>query len=404
MSRPRDLAVAPAPQQPPPAAPPAIPDTWKPAAHAWQLPRRAATPHGGTDAQGPPCHDFSSNTNAAGPLPTVARCVDGALRTRYPDPHYHALRRHLAAWHGVAPARVVVAGSASEFIHRFTVLAARWGGVRHAVVPQPGYGDYAAAAMGAGLDVRSQPAAGRHALWWITEPGTPTGRPGGTGLGEAITRAHAAGACIVLDLAYQPLRRDAGAALAEAAWAAAPAWQLWSPNKACGLPGVRGAYAIAPAGAEDVAEALAVHAPSWVLGADGAAMLGAFATPAAQAELAGQREQLHGWRDTLASLLRAAGWQVLEADSVTPFFVARPPQPLDLDALRAAGIKLRDTASMGLPGWLRLSAQPPPAIEALRQALQAAPPRRTGAPADTGAPLPVGPGAIGSPSRPGDRA
>ena len=41
-----------------------------------------------------------------------------------------------------------------------------------------------------------------------------------------------------------------------------------------------------------------------------------------------------------------------------------------LGRLRAAGIKLRDTASFGLPGYARLSAQPPVAQDALRHGLQ----------------------------------
>ena len=52
---------------------------------------------------------------------------------------------------------------------------------------------------------------------------------------------------------------------------------------------------------------------------------------------------------------------------------ARPPASADLPALlgylRSQGIKLRDATSLGLPGYVRLSAQPPAAQEALRAAL-----------------------------------
>jgi histidinol-phosphate aminotransferase len=340
------------------------------AAATWQAPAIAGVTHGGPDALGEARHDFSSNTNAAGPLPSVQAAVADAARTRYPDPHYRALREHLGDWHGVAADRIVVAGSASEFIHRFTRAAARWGGVQRVAVPWPGYGDYAAAAAAAGLDVLAGAWPGRHAsagLCWITEPASPTGQALGDALDAVL--ASAAPACTVLDLAYQPLRLDAG----KLPPGAAQAWQLWSPNKACGLPGVRAAYAVAPAGAEDLARALAALAPSWVTGAEGVALLTAFAGAAAQAELAQQREVLSSWRAALAGMLRAAHWEVRDAASVTPFFVARPPCALDPGALRAQGIKLRDTTSMGLPGWLRLSAQPPAAIQALRAALARAP-------------------------------
>lgn len=341
------------------------------AAPAWQVPAVADVTHGGPDALGEARHDFSSNANAAGPLPSVHKAVADAPRTRYPDPHYRALREHLAAWHGVSAERIVVAGSASEFIRRFT-HAARWGGVQRVAVPRPGYGDYAAAAAAAGLDVLAGAWPGQHApagLCWITEPASPTGQALGGTLDAVL--AGAAPAFVVLDLAYQPLRLDAG----KLPPGAAQAWQLWSPNKACGLPGVRAAYAVAPAGAEDLARALAALAPSWVTGAEGVALLTAFAGAAAQAELAQQREVLRGWRAALAGMLRAARWEVRDAASVTPFFVARPPCALDPGALREQGIKLRDTGSMGLPGWLRLSAQPPAAIQALRAALAQAPGR-----------------------------
>lgn len=59
-------------------------------------------------------------------------------------------------------------------------------------------------------------------------------------------------------------------------------WQMWTPNKALGMTGVRAAYAIAP---EHVTEqeltALRLLAPSWVVGAHGVAMLQAWTQPGA---------------------------------------------------------------------------------------------------------------------------
>jgi len=336
----------------------------------WSLPVLAPLAHGGPDGAALARFDFSTNASAAGPLPTVAAAVAAADRTRYPDPAYRAVREHLAAWHDASPERIVIAGSASEFIHRFTQLAARSRRVRRAVVPCPGYGEYAAAAQAAGIEVVEHGAERPRApaaddLWWITEPSSPCGATPGDGLATSIEQAQAAEALLALDLAYQPLRLDARALPA----LAARAWRLWSPNKSCGLPGVRAAYAIAPAGAEPVVRALQSGAPSWVAGVEGVAMLRAFASDAAQAELAAQRKLLHAWRDRLAAGLRAAGWQARAATSVTPFFVARPPPGFCAAALRRDGVQLRDTASMGLPGWMRLAAQPPQAIDALLGAL-----------------------------------
>ena len=74
-------------------------------------------------------------------------------------------------------------------------------------------------------------------------------------------------------------------------------------------------------------------------------------------------------------MLGTLGWTCLPSD--TNFFCAQPAwEPCDscagaakLGRLRAAGIKLRDTTSFGLPGHVRLSVQPPVAQDALRVAL-----------------------------------
>jgi len=67
-------------------------------------------------------------------------------------------------------------------------------------------------------------------------------------------------------------------------------------------------------------------------------------------------------------MLQALGWTCLPSDA--NFFCARPGQALDLNRSRAAGIKLRDAASFGLSGHVRISVQPPAAQDALKMAWQ----------------------------------
>jgi histidinol-phosphate aminotransferase len=330
--------------------------------------------HGGTDAQGVPPHDFSSNANAAGPLPSVAHAVASANRRHYPDPQYTALRRHLAAWHGCTPECIAPAASASEFIHRFSRVARQVSGVQQVQRPLPGYGDYADAARCAGLGLAEAEAGdgtpGGRTLRWITEPMSPSGAAhDATTLGRQIEAACDAGDVTVLDLAYHPLRFDDAALPAQAG----AAWQLWSPNKASGLTGVRAAYAIAPPGAEAWVQALDADAPSWPIGADGVALLQGFASAGAQQELAGCRASLRLWREQLAALLLRCGWQLHDGISVTPFFCARPPVAIDAAGLRAHGVKLRDATGLGLAGWWRLSAQPPRSLQALSDVLGRSP-------------------------------
>jgi histidinol-phosphate aminotransferase len=96
-------------------------------------------------------------------------------------------------------------------------------------------------------------------------------------------------------------------------------------------------------------------------------MLSAWVQPETQAWLAQSREQLRGWKTQQLALLRSLGWVCLPSDS--NYLCVQAPGPLNVAVLRAQGIKLRDTTSMGLPGHWRLSVQPPAAQAALAQAL-----------------------------------
>lgn len=315
--------------------------------------------HGGPDAAGIPLFDFSTNSNACGPCPEALHAVQAADATRYPDPSYKALREALGAFHGVAPGRIVLAGSASEFIHRITALAMRRG-ARCVAVPVHGYGDYAQAARAWGLAVQHAPQAGA-ALQWACVPSSPLGQDD-----AALTGWLQAGVPLntlcVLDCAYHPLRLEGPAPGPLDA-----VWQLWTPNKALGLTGVRAAYAIAPRGSEDDAAQLDAMAASWVVGAHGEAMLLAWTQGPVQQWLENNRALLRRWKARQLVLLQSQGWTC--QPSGANFFCAQPPHALDLAALRAAGIKLRDATSFGLLGWYRLGVLAPQAQDALLAAV-----------------------------------
>ncbi|RLJ40409.1 aminotransferase class I/II-fold pyridoxal phosphate-dependent enzyme [Acidovorax sp. 106] len=404
-----------------------------PGDHAADAPHRLVGVHGGPDALGVPAHDFSTNSNACGPCPAVLAALQQADATRYPDPAYTALRAALAALHGVAPGRIVVAGSASEFIHRITTWA-QLQGAAQVLLPPHSYGDYAQAAQAHRLAVRRRGAGGADGadgvygvhvasttLQWACEPASPLGT-----VDAALAAWHAAplpGGVRVLDCAYHPLRLEpAGPAPA----LPASAWQLWSPNKALGLTGVRAAYAVAPAGAEGMVLALQGLAASWPVGAHGVALLHAWATPAVQQWVAACLPTLRQWKARQQALCTALGWAVLPG-SLANYFVATLPGPSvstaetvfgdDLPAphppvraapveararsgaahlcgpgvahpatsalqaaLRQHGIKLRDCTSFGLPGAVRLGVLPPASQDALQaawHAVQADPTLRT---------------------------
>ena len=327
------------------------------------MPGAASRTHGGPDAHGRARWDFSTNANAAGPCPTALAALCGADAAHYPDPGYRALRQRLAEWHGVASGRIVVAASASEFIQRLTAVGARLA-PGPVAVPAHAYGDYAAAARAWGRPIAeaSDPAA---TLRWSCDPSSPLGQDAPP---PAAPTPDAPGTA-VLDAVYAPLRLEGASAWDETA--RGRVFELHSPNKALGLTGVRGAYAIAPAADGPVAawlEALDAAAPSWPLGAHAVALLDAWVRPEAQQWLAESRQTLLAWKRSQLALLREAGVEVLP--SVANFFCARLPAPAAVRALRALDIAVRDAASFGLPGWVRLSVQPPAAQAALGHALR----------------------------------
>jgi histidinol-phosphate aminotransferase len=255
-------------------------------------------------------------------------------------------------------------------------------------LPEHHYGDYARAAQAVGLrcetaltgdeDAACPTASSQVTLAWACEPSSPLGQPHRDWprwLMDGSAPAVQAARTLVLDRVYAPLRLSGESSLTDAQLD--QVWQLYSPNKALGLTGVRAAYVIAPyqdvtrAVGQKVSDvsALLKMAPSWPLGAHGVAMLQAWVQPATQVWLAESLHLLRDWKARQIDVLMRLGWAVQASEA--NYFCARPPQPLDLPALRQVhGIKLRDATSFGLPGHARLGVLPPMAQDALQAALQ----------------------------------
>ena len=322
--------------------------------------------HGGADASGVARFDFSTNSNACGPCPQSLHDVQEADSTHYPDPDYRDLQQALADFHAVDVRRVVLATSASEFIFRISALVARTASARGEIarvwLPACAYGDYAYAAQAWGLRQVQDPDAAE--LLWACEPSSPLGQAHAiwpAWLSQPHSMSQPIVAQLVLDCAYAPLQLQAQSFLTDAQ--RDRAWCLWTPNKALGLTGVRAAYAIAPLHADAAVQSLQALAPSWPLGAHGVAMLQNWVQADTQAWLAQSRSQLQVWKQRQMAALKDLGWDCLP--SLANFFCARAPADLDLPTLREAGIKLRDAASLGLPGYFRLAVLLPAAQDAL---------------------------------------
>lgn len=327
--------------------------------------------HGGEDGGLPVAHDFSSNASPLGPPPALWQAVMEADRRHYPDPNYRALRQRLAQAQACQPGQVLPAAGGAEAIRRLS-LAARLEGCTEVWVPQPGFGDYALAAQALDLPVRGyarvseiQPAG--PALVWLCDPCNPSGALLNAADWAQLRALHQAqpSTRLVLDQAY-----DALCLQGKPQPPAPEAWRLVCPNKALGLTGVRAAYLLAPPQDDALRQRLLRLAPSWVLAAEGQALLWHWVDEATGRWLAGVRQQLQSWAHSQATLLHHRGWQL--QPSHTNFQLALPPAPLRdglAQRLREQGLRVRDAASFGLPGWLRLSVQPPASQQALCEAL-----------------------------------
>jgi histidinol-phosphate aminotransferase len=281
------------------------------------------------------------------------------------------LRQALADFHAVDVRRIVLAGSASEFIFRISALAAQTanaqGEIAQVWLPACAYGDYAYAAQAWGLRQVQDPQAAQ--LLWACEPSSPLGQAHSVWpawLDQPHSKQQPPAAQLVLDCAYTPLQLQGQSSLTDVQ--RDRVWCLWTPNKALGLTGVRAAYAIAPRHADAAAQSLQALAPSWPVGAHGVAMLHSWVQADTQAWLAQSRSLLQVWKQRQLAALNDLGWDGLP--SLANFFCARAPTDIDLPALRAAGIKLRDAASLGLPGFFRLAVLTPAEQDALFAQLQ----------------------------------
>ena len=349
-----------------------------------------AVTHGGPDSGPAVKWDFSSNANVRLQPAALMQTLAETDRSAYPDPSYVALRSTLAAASACKPGQIVPTSGSSEGIRRLT-LAAMLHGVREVWVPHPGYGDYAAAANALGLAVRPwidapqalaevpERARSTPVLWWLCEPCNPTGASLPTAFWQALqtVQAHGVPLIVAIDRAYEPLRLIGADPVPDEV--ANACWQLWSPNKSCGLTGVRAGWMQAPQPSHTpwgpTAAQLDQLAPSWVLSAEGVSLLSQWHGPEVQTWLVESRQQLAQWQAAQVHALSELGW-THRPSSVTPFMLSRPPLrsssqlPELLAALRVRGIKLRDASGFGLPGWVRWRAHEPAAGRALCLALR----------------------------------
>jgi L-threonine-O-3-phosphate decarboxylase len=321
--------------------------------------------------------DFSVNTNPCGPSPAALAAAREANLGRYPDREALALRRALAAELGVELEQILVGNGSAELIWLLALAFLRPGD--RGFVLEPTFGEYRAACRLLGAEVVEWRAEGpefgvdaaavaewlkgvRPRLGFVCNPNNPTG----TWLSRSELELLLGGmhdGLLVVDEAYLDLAgRDSPALelLADGRLVV-----LRSMTKDFGLPGLRLGYAL---GAPPVIRALAGAQPPWSVNA--AAQAAGLAALGDRDHVDAGRRAAAETRAYLVSRLEALGYRCVP--SASNFWLVEVG---DAAALRGRllerGILVRDCASFGLPGHIRLAARPLSECERLVEALRA---------------------------------
>jgi threonine-phosphate decarboxylase len=304
--------------------------------------------------------DFSQNINPLGTPPAALEAARRALEEeahRYPDPDYVELREALGVYLGVSPEAIVPTNGGAEALF----LAARAAGPGKALVLEPTFSEYAAAARAAGMEVLRRVARRREdgfrldltsledldgiSLVFLCNPNNPTGDSlDPREVMEVADRVRDRGALLVVDEAFADfapetsVAREVGAAI----------WVARSFTKFFAIPGLRLGALLS----DDAGRVRALQ-PSWPVNAVAAAAGTSAArdrgfAQASVAEVGRLRAELSG------SLGALAGVKVFPG--AANFLLVRGPEGLP-ERLARRGVLVRGCgpfAGLG-PGYFRVA-------------------------------------------------
>jgi histidinol-phosphate/aromatic aminotransferase/cobyric acid decarboxylase-like protein len=310
--------------------------------------------------------DLSVNVNPYGPPASVVAAARGAELGRYPDPSARAIRAALARRWGRSPDEVLFGHGAAELLWDLARHLARAGA--RTLIVEPAFSELRVAlvasggetcewradperglavdlaAVGEGLDRSGAGAA------YLAAPTSPAGAPVAADDVARLARAHPRVVLISDEsfLALSDRHADAAVPLPP------NVVRVRSLTKEHAIPGLRAGYLLAPAA---LVAALEAARPTWSTSAP--AQAAALAAVGEDAFVAASRERLRADREATRTGLARLGLAALP--STAPYLVFPVP---DAAALRrrllARGVLVRDCASFGLPGHLRVAARPEP--------------------------------------------
>jgi histidinol-phosphate aminotransferase len=320
--------------------------------------------------------DFSASINPYGPCPAVLHAVQACPIDRYPDPTAAGLRRALAGAHGIAPHRIVVGNGAADLLWTLAHLLVAPGAA--VLISEPTFAEFRTAAVAAGgkivearatadrafapdVDAIEALALARSpAVIYLASPNTPVGTripvERVAQLAERLPETF-----VVLDQAFVTLSdhpTDEKVAVPD------NVIRVRSLTKDHAIAGLRLGYVFASA---ELAGRLEASRPPWMTNA--IAEAAGIAAVRANLFVEESRALLRVDRDELAAALTDIGLAPLPS---TAYFLTFPVP--DSGALRrrllAKGVLVRDCASFGMPGFVRVAARSRPDRERLLHALR----------------------------------
>lgn len=299
--------------------------------------------------------------NPYGPHPRVVAAAASAAVSRYPETDAWSVREAYGAEHGLTPGEVLAGNGSSELIY---LAAQAFGRGETCLVVGPTFGEYAAAAIAAGMNVIEsrwfEPRATRAditklvarvveerpSLVFLCNPNNPTGTLTSLADVELLTATVLEyGGRLIVDQAYMDFAWPED----ESVGPATGRLVLRSLTKLHAIPGLRAGFLIGSAG--DI-EMVARQQPPWSLGAPAAAAV--LQALAERDFVADSWQRVAATRAALCDSLTEAGFDV--QPSLANFVLVRAGEADPLRArLLGRGFVVRDCTSFGLAGHVRIA-------------------------------------------------
>ncbi len=307
--------------------------------------------------------DFSISTNPFPPHPEVARAVARAAVDRYPDSSSGALRTAIAERLRMSPEEVLATNGLAQAIFLLAFAFCDRGSV--ALVASPTFGEYEAASRLAGADVLHVPARedegfvfpaermisevreNRPSLVWVCSPNNPTGAlPSAEEATSLLRVCEEENALLLLDEAYVNFAPSGASACL--LFPSPNLLLLRSMTKDYGLTGLRLGYIL---GTRELLRPLRALQPPWSVNA--CAQEAGIEALRQEAYYEAQWREMRGLTEKMAGRLRSAGYAPLTPGANFLLFKSGDTAALK-EFLWRDRILVRDCASFGLPGYVRV--------------------------------------------------